>query len=472
MAVAETRRVVHHSLDRVIPMPHQEAFTVLAEVDRDRLASLRDLLGRIPDHVERWDVLPFERLSGLHFARLVLFDPAEDLDGRPVPAQLALLTDVDAPLRAHLDELATIGGDGLDAVFSHCVGYPRTASVPDRRAFLRAHQVKAAAAHINRRGRSVGQIRQEDLLQREINTFLDGGDLGSLDPGKIKSAIVDFVRDRDDLAWALKPAEGPSLAWRSKEALHKYFWIAALVVMTVLFLPLALLGLGLFTVALRYHEKRDVPDTRGAAPDVVRAYRDDEDYWAHNQIVAVGFLKPGPFRRLTTTAILFLTDYATRHIYNRGTLSGLNTIHFARWVRMNDNRGLFFSSNYDGSLESYMNDFIDKAFWGLNAIFSNGDGFPRTRFLFFGGITDEKAYKKLLPTRQAPSNVWYSAYPHLTTKNIANNEAIRQGLSDKMDDAQTRRWLRRFGCGNDLPESNWAARKLDSIPWDRLWLSN
>ncbi|MCV7362893.1 hypothetical protein [Mycolicibacterium neworleansense] len=470
--MAETHRVVHHPLDRVIPMPHQEALTVLAEVSEGRLASLRKLLGRIPDHVERWDVLPFEKLSGLHFARLVLFDPTRDLDGHPVPAQVALMTDVDAPLRAHLDELATIGGDGIDAVFSHCVGYPGTASMSERRAFLLAHQVKAAAAHINRRGRSVSQIRQEDRLQREINTFLDGGDLGSLDPGKIKSAIVDFVRDREDLTWALEPAEGPSLLWRAKEALHKYFWIVALAVVTVAFLPLVVLGLGLFALVLRYHEKHDQPDTRAAAPDAVRAYRDDEDYWAHNQIVAVGFLKPGSFRRLTTTAILFLTDYATRHIYNRGTLSGLNTIHFARWVRMNGNRGLFFSSNYDGSLESYMNDFIDKAFWGLNAIFSNGDGFPRTRFLFFGGITDEKAYKKLLPTRQAPSNVWYSAYPHLTTKNIANNEAIRHGLSTKMDDAQTRRWLRRFGCGNDLPESNWAARKLDSIPWDRLWLSN
>lgn len=472
MAVAETHRVVHHPLDRVIAMPHQEAFTVLAEVSGDRLASLRQLLGRIPDHVARWDVMPFEKLSGLHFARLVLFDPSEDLDGRPVPAQLALLTDVDAPLRGHLEELATICGPGLDAVFSHCVGYPPVASEPARRAFLQDHEVKAAAVHINRRGRSVSQIRQEDLLQREINGFLDANDFTSVDPGKIKGAIVEHVRDREDLAWALKPADGPSFLWRAKETFHQYFWVTALAVVTVLLLPLVLLSIGVFAAALRYHEKRDKPDTRAAAADVVRAYRDDEDYWAHNQIVAVGFLKPGPFRRLTTTAILFLTDYATRHIYNRGTLSGLNTIHFARWVRMNEGRGLFFSSNYDGSLESYMNDFIDKAFWGLNAIFSNGDGFPSTRFLFFGGITDEKAYKKLLPTRQAPSNVWYSAYPHLTTKNIANNEAIRQGLSTTMDDAQTRRWLRRFGCGNDLPESNWAARKLDSIPWDRLWLSN
>jgi hypothetical protein len=115
-----------------------------------------------------------------------------------------------------------------------------------------------------------------------------------------------------------------------------------------------------------------------------------------------------------------------------------------------------------------MNDFIDKAAWGLNAIFSNGDGFPKTCFLFCGGIQDEKAYKKLLPTRQAPSNVWYSAYPHLTTKNIANNEAIRKGLSESMDDTETRHWLRRFGCGNELPASGWVARLLDGVRWDRI----
>ena len=105
-----------------------------------------------------------------------------------------------------------------------------------------------------------------------------------------------------------------------------------------------------------------------------------------------------------------MADYAVRHIYNRGTLSGLNTIHFARWVSLDDNKCTFFSSNYDGSLESYMNDFIDKAAWGLNAIFSNGDGFPPTAYLFCGGITDEKAYKRFLPTRQVPSRVWYGAY--------------------------------------------------------------
>jgi hypothetical protein len=129
---------------------------------------------------------------------------------------------------------------------------------------------------------------------------------------------------------------------------------------------------------------------------------------------------------------------------------------------------LFFSSNYDGSLESYMDDFIDKAAWGLNAIFSSGDGFPRTCFLFCGGITDEKAYKRFLPTRQVQTPVWYSAYPYLTTKNIANNAAIRAGLSGDLNEDETRTWLRRFGVGNQLPESGVIARLLDGIRWDRL----
>jgi hypothetical protein len=35
---------------------------------------------------------------------------------------------------------------------------------------------------------------------------------------------------------------------------------------------------------------------------------------------------------------------------------------------------MLFASNYDGSLESYMDDFINKVAWGLNLVFSNGVG--------------------------------------------------------------------------------------------------
>jgi len=447
-------------------VPHQEALTVVARIKSGQVAAVENLLGTIPDHVDTWNVIPFAKLAQVHFARLVVFREALDLKGNTLPARLALLTNIDAPAEAHIKELASVCGAGLDAVFGHCEGYPDGAARGSsaREQFLKDHTVPHSAFYVNRQGRTVEQIRQEDTLRRAIADYLNSADLSGQSPEAVRKSIIEFVRSRADLSWALTPAEGPDLAWRVKEAIHR----VGLVVVALVLSPLLLLLLPVFVLLLRYHEKRDVPDTSRASADDVRKFRADEDYWGQNQIIAVGLFKPGWFRWITVRVILMMTDYASRHIYNRGFLSGLNTIHFARWVQLDEGRRLFFSSNYDGSLESYMNDFIDKAAWGLNAIFSNGDGFPRTNFLFCGGIMDEIAYKRFLPTRQVQSRVWYSAYPHLTTKNIANNAEIRSGLSAPLDTKGTQAWLRRFGVGNQLPESGVVARLLDSIRWDRL----
>ena len=106
-----------------------------------------------------------------------------------------------------------------------------------------------------------------------------------------------------------------------------------------------------------------------------------EDHIVQNPFMAVGHVKPGAFRILTLRAILFGLNFTTRHIFNRGVLSGVKSIHFARWVFIDDKRRMFFASNYDGSMESYMDDFIDKVAWGLNLVFSNGVGYPKTNWL-------------------------------------------------------------------------------------------
>jgi hypothetical protein len=102
---------------------------------------------------------------------------------------------------------------------------------------------------------------------------------------------------------------------------------------------------------------------------------------------------------------------------------------------------MLFSSNYDGSLENYMGDFIDIVSWGLNVIFSNGVGYPRTRWALFEGAKDEGAFKRHIRNRQIPTQIWYAAYPNLSAVNIANNSKIREGLFAKMTPAQTRVWL-------------------------------
>jgi hypothetical protein len=138
-------------------------------------------------------------------------------------------------------------------------------------------------------------------------------------------------------------------------------------------------------------------------------------------------------------------EFSTRYIYTRGRLARVGTIHFARWVFMDDRRRLLFASNYDGSLDSYMDDFINKVAFGLNLVFSNGIGWPRTRFLLYGGAKREQEFKNFLHRHEVPTQVWYKAYPGLTASNLATNTQIREGLQrDRMTEAESRRWLARI----------------------------
>jgi hypothetical protein len=142
--------------------------------------------------------------------------------------------------------------------------------------------------------------------------------------------------------------------------------------------------------------------------------------------------------------VLWIADYFVRHIFNRANLAGVKTIHFARWVFLDDHRRVVFASSYDGSVESYMDDFIDKVWWGLNAVFSNGVGYPRTRWLVFGGSRDERAFKRILRRRQEPVQLWYSAYPDMTASNLRNNQGIRAGLAGSMNNEQATEWMARL----------------------------
>jgi hypothetical protein len=155
-------------------------------------------------------------------------------------------------------------------------------------------------------------------------------------------------------------------------------------------------------------------------------------------------VKPGPFRRFTATLVLVGTNFLTRHVFNHASLIGVTTIHFGRWIFIDQKRRLIFASNYDGSLENYMDDFVDKIAWGLNAAFSSGVDYPKTNWLILDGAHDEQVFKRLNLTHQLVSPFWYAAYQGLTAANIDTNARIRAGLYGAMDDAATRAWLRRL----------------------------
>ncbi len=407
-------------------MPHQVALTVEAAVRMGQADALRRVLEDMGESGSRQMLVPFELLP-VHFARFVVLDAALDLDGVPLPAKLVFMADVDAPLRRFLTQLAGLAADGLDRILGHCEGYPDAPTVADRVAYLKAHRIGAAAVYVNTVGRSLEQVRQESELRDAIEDFLD--EPGHEWPGRtaadVKAQVRAFVASRPHLRWALRPAKGPSPAFRVMEGLH--FTVIALGALALL--PVLAVVLPVWLVALRIREGQEPSSKEVPDPERLDRLLDAEDKVVQNQISAVGYVKPGKLRLYTLVVALFGIYYGVRHVFNRGSLAGVRTIHFARWVFLDDRRRLIFVSNFDGSMESYMDDFVDKLAWSLNAAFSNGVGYPSTKWLVFAGANDEQAFKNYIRTRQIPTQIWYTAYPDLTAVTIANNAAIRAGLS-------------------------------------------
>jgi hypothetical protein len=412
--------------------------TIDAPVRPGAVEALESVLATMGDGVANGSVIDFGALTGVHFARLMVIDAETDQSGAPMPAHLILLSDLDIPAGRHLAELVDAAGEGIDRVFGHCEGYPTGTPTRDQRlAFLRRHVIREGARYVNTRARTAQQIRHERELRDAIESFLDARDWSGRDPAEVRREVREHVAADPALAWALEPAERPGLLARARDKAH----MIAVPLVSLPFLPLVLLAAPLYAIVLRRHERRDESPHVRPSEERVDELGALEDHLAHNPFTAVGHVKPSAFRRWTLIVVLFYLDWAARHIFNRGNLAGVKTIHFARWVLIDDKRRAFFASNYDGSVESYMDDFIDKVAWGLNLVFSNGAGYPKTRWLVFGGARDELAFKDFLRLHQVPTRVWYSAYGGLTALNIQQSERIRAGLHGEPDPEGARAWV-------------------------------
>ncbi len=403
-------------------MPHQVALTLSAEIRPDQVDALKELLASMGDGVANGSVVDFDALEGVHFARFVVLEAAEDMRGEALAAQLVYMSDLDVSHDQHLGELVDM--EGIHRLFGHCEGYPEKRE--PQTDWLRSHRIPEQAFYVNTVGRTRRQIREEAALRERLENLLDEDDeLRQRGPAEIRRAVRAHLGGDA----ALSPPPGLDLGFRVREKAH----MVAMPLLLLVLSPLVLLGLPVFLVLLRRHERRDRPPHVKPPPELVQELAALEDHLVHNPFTAIGFVKPGLFRRLTLTGVLMGINYTTRHVFNRGNLAGVKTIHFARWIFLDDKRRVIFASNYDGSLESYMDDFIDKIAWGLNIVFSNGLGYPRANWLIMDGARDELAFKDYLRLHQVPTRVWYSAYGQLSCANINNNQRIRGGLRGEGD---------------------------------------
>ncbi len=196
---------------------------------------------------------------------------------------------------------------------------------------------------------------------------------------------------------------------------------------------------------LRWTETHEPPPADLDVKDHVRELVEREDFVriVQNHMASITTVKPGVFRRVTLRVVLWLVNLFARTA-DKGKLSGIPSIHFAHWSLIDKGRRLFFVSNFDGSWENYLDDFIDKASPGLTAVWSNTVGFPRTNWLVKDGARDGSRFKANARDKQTYTNDWYSAYKQLTVQTIDNNSSIREDLFTSLDEKTARDWLRRF----------------------------
>jgi hypothetical protein len=106
-----------------------------------------------------------------------------------------------------------------------------------------------------------------------------------------------------------------------------------------------------------------------------------------------------------------LKDFLNVIIKNPGTTIGrINTIHYARWVLIDNDTRLLFCSNFDGTLMDYLKDFALQIPQGLDGIWGNCVGYVSS--------TNFPGFVKWVQQYQVPVACYYAAYPAATVPEV------------------------------------------------------
>jgi hypothetical protein len=422
-------------------MTQHGAYSIVVNIREGMQPSLANLLQQIVDNdIESNTIVPFKQLTSIHFARFIILDKCVDVKGNTISPRLAFTTNYDMPLSNHLQQMVSVAGPGLWSIFSLCEGFPAgdysTAALEN---FLAAHNKKAETFYVGVGYRSVQQIHDEHVLRNAINDFADSHQLNSKNLSSLakRQQIIDFVHSNPELQWAKMPEPAASAAWD----ISFYGKLIAVIILFIIFLPIIIPFVIIWMLIMLGHEiaEKDAPDP--VTKDHIRALVDRETQIVQAQFSALGNIKPGKFRLATMLFLLRSTDFMAPYLFSKGKLSGIPTVHFARWLIINDGRQMLFLSNYDGNSENYLRDFINIAAKQLTLMFCHTQGYPKTRLMIFGGAKDAEGFMAWARYKQIITNVWYSANKEVSVDNVYKNSKIREGLYGSMTEVAAQKWL-------------------------------
>ncbi len=415
------------------------------------------------------------RGKGIHFMTITVVR-----GDHPEPTHLVIEFSADGEEASTIATVATSLEDWIKRIFE-------TAGISgDVYTQLSRHQIKTGQGlfetpglnFTGHPGMTANRIRAEHDLARAIRGYFDNNPVAA-PPLQTVAKLRAHVAAIPELAYLLKPEPTERSSPVGKTSLGFYlglvlrgiikFFYPLFAVLFLATMAIAVSRLGfwqgvtafLFYVlisvfiliavlayvysSLRTAEKANLPDDSLPDPVVLEAVMAHENNTPQNHLAGISRMQPGWVRYFSVRIAFWIIGQMAQHVYKPGYLADIGTIHFARWVLLPGTNKLLFFSNYGGSWESYLEDFITKAANGLTGAWSNTLGFPKSWNLFQGGAVDGDRFKRWARRQQQPTRFWYSAYPHLTTARIRSNAAIRQGLATATTTDEASAWLSLFG---------------------------
>ena len=420
-------------------MISQNPLTLLTPVRQDSINKLNEILEKFKVGLNVGLNERFNQLGTLHYARWFILrdDSFRDKTAFPLPERLVFSSNFDGPVDEHITGLVAVFPEYFDELYECCEDYPEPANrnTEARKSYLEKWKVNTTAFYIGAPDRSLKQIKQEDQLREYIRNIINQNNWDGKSAIEIQKQLREKVDADPEFAWAKTPAQTASI---------NYAGMILMILVIGILLPVIIIWI---LVLHFFYERRDTNcyDKRSQLNDeLVHRLEEDEDLFNQNQFTQVLVMKPGKVRLITVQALMLFARTLIKNFFVKGKLMGIPTIHFARWVLIDDNKHMMFFSNFDGSWQQYLGDFIDKSGWGLTGIFSNTVNFPKTNFLFTGGAYDEEHFLAWSRGTQILTQVWYSAYHHLSIKNIVNNTLIRNELRKNLSEKQAQLFLKRF----------------------------
>lgn len=385
-----------------------QALTVIVPIKAGEVSALRQLLHDMGHDVMNNPHVHFSRSHLVHFARFVILPDTMPAETDLTP-HLLFSSNFDGDLDTYLDELIQLS-PGMDLIWGRCEGYT---GVDNFHRFIRDHSYEPSAFFQAFRDETSARIRQYITLRDRIESLLDAN-----------KPVAQMLNSLLSIPYAR-----PVPVWQ--RVLNGIIQIPLRIVSPIL----QLLGnaVGWVLRRLLFPEWKDLNAHSAIEIQLKRTPEDIqhiqtlaafEDLVVQNQMNILSEVKPGHIGALKR--ILGFIEIAAR-TSPPGSLSGIQTIHFARWVLFDNDRRLLFLSNYDGTWENYIGDFVNELSHGLNAVWCHTVDFPET------GPPDIAAFHEHIRTHQIRSQVFYSAYPTQTVRNILDNRQIASVLREGID---------------------------------------